>query len=127
MIIEIASDTKVGINLTELPNRRKVNIVRTGRAEDVILGKGTRGAVYILQGRLSEHGLRSNPHSIRRVCVALQLLDVITVAEMKRTIKRAQARWDKSMLQQTAYSFTADAEKLGIKLTKAQLVKVASI
>tara|TARA_R110000772_G_scaffold20946_5_gene58010 strand:+ start:2464 stop:2856 length:393 start_codon:yes stop_codon:yes gene_type:complete len=120
-----AGERGTGVNISELPNRRKINIVSTARCEDFVFGLGVRGAVYVLQGRMHQHSLENNPRIIRRCTIALVLLGAISEKHGEAAITFAQQRYDKRMHNQRAYGFISDAEDFGILLNARQLKKVA--
>lgn len=111
------------LRFVELPNRRpskSVSVVRIGRHTITSLG---RGRVVSTQVGVNCHfPLGVN---LDTTIIGLHLLGLITKDERDAQIKASKAARDTSDRRSGAIYFEQKAAELGIKLTNAQLGKIA--
>ena len=114
------------VPVRDIPQRRAVKMVRVARRDAYHLGVSTRGTVYSLDG-LACRSLRRGHHANVSLVMCLELLGVITPAEMEATLatlEKDRVARDRVM---DRYTLTQAANSLGITLNKTQRRKAGLI
>ena len=108
-----------GVSVRILPQRRTLKLVRVARVDGYVLGVSARGTVYSVDS-VTPRSLSRGNHMDRCLVKCLEMLGVITPAELEATLAKIEKVRVERAKSNHRYDLAHSADALGITLNKTQ-------